>query len=331
MGRTALVLGSLTLALGASVVIAVMFGAVPFPAAAVIAALSGGADEPTRLIVLDIRLPRVLAAAIVGAALAAAGTLLQGLLRNPLADPYVTGSSAGGAVGAVGALALGLSGTWIPGLAFAGALSASLLVWRIARMGGHTTVLTVLLAGVVLSSFAAAAVTILLIASDRLGVRLRAVFDVLVGSVTTRSWYEVHAGLAIVAIGMALAVVVAPRLDAYAFGEEQAAALGVDTQRTTFAVLIACALLSGAAVALAGLVGFVGLVVPHAVRPLVGATHRRVVAAAALAGATTLVLADAGARVAFAPTEIPVGAVTGLVGGPFFLALLYRSHRPVRA
>lgn len=326
MPRTALVLASLALALGASVVLAVMYGAVALPASAILAALGGSGDDATRLIVTEIRLPRVLAAAVVGAALAAAGALLQGLLRNPLADPYVTGSSAGGAVGAVGAVVLGLAGAWVPALAFAGAFAASVLVWQLARIGGRTTVLTVLLAGVVLSSFAAAAVTILLVASDRIGVRLRAVFDVLVGSVTTRHWSEVQAALLVVMAGIILALVVAPRLDAYAFGEEQAAALGVDTQRTTFLTLAAAALLSGSAVALAGLVGFVGLVVPHAVRALVGAAHRRVIAASALLGAVTLVLADAGARVAFAPTEIPVGAVTGLVGGPFFLALLYRSR-----
>lgn len=331
MGRTALVLGALAVLLGASAVLAVAFGAVPIPPSQVLEALGGAAHDPARLIVRDIRLPRVIGAAIVGAALAVAGVLLQGLLRNPLADPYVTGTSAGGAVGAVGAVLLGLAGPLIAVSAFAGALAASLLVWQIARIGGRTTVLTVLLAGIVLSSFAAAAVTVMLVASDRLGVRLRSVFDVLVGSVTTRSWYELAPAAAVLLVGLAVALAVAPRLDAYAFGEEQAAALGVDTERTTFAVLAASALLAGAAVALAGLVGFVGLVVPHVARALVGAAHRRVVAVAALAGATTLVLADAAARVAFAPAEIPVGAVTGLVGGPFFLFLLHRSRGRTRA
>lgn len=331
MGRTAVVLGSLAALLGASVVLAVAFGAVPIPLPEVVEAFTGGADDPARLIVREIRLPRVIGAAIVGAALAVAGVLLQGLLRNPLADPYVTGTSAGGAVGAVGAVVVGLTGALVPLAAFAGALAASLLVWQVARIGGRTTVLTVLLAGIVLSSFAAAAVTVMLVASDRLGVRLRSVFDVLVGSVTTRSWYELAPAAAVLVIGLAVAIAVAPRLDAYAFGEEQAAALGVDTERTTFAVLTASALLSGAAVALAGLVGFVGLVLPHVARALVGAPHRRVVAVAALAGASTLVLADAAARVTFAPAEIPVGAITGLVGGPFFLLLLYRSRGRVRA
>ncbi len=306
-----------------------MFGAVPLAAADILGSFFGDADRTTTIIVRDIRFPRVVAAALVGGALAAAGALLQGLLRNPLADPYVTGTSAGGALGAVIAVALGLYGAWIPLLGFAGALGAVALVWQLARLGGRTTVLTVLLAGIVLSAFAGAAISFVLVATDRLGVRVRSVLDVLIGSVTARSAQEVIAAAAIVAVGLVLAILIAPRIDAYAFGEEQAAALGVDTQRTTWTVLLAAALLSGAAVAIAGLVGFVGLVVPHAMRAVVGASHRRLVATSALAGATALVLADAGARIAFAPTELPVGVITGLVGAPFFLLLLYRSRRTV--
>ena len=282
-------------------------------------------------IIRDLRLPRVLAAALVGAALAVAGVLLQGLTRNPLADPYVTGSSAGGALGAVAALAtLGpLAGAAIPVAAFGGSFLAVGAVWQLARLGGRTTVLTILLAGIVLTAFAGAIVTLLLVANDRLALRVRAVVDVLVGAVTIRSSGELVAAAVIVALGIALALAAAPRVDAYAFGEETAATLGVDTDRATLLVLASTALLSGAAVALAGLVGFVGLVVPHALRFVLGAAHRRLVAAAALAGACTLVLADAGARVALAPTELPVGAITGAVGAPFFLALLIRSRRVI--
>ena len=282
-------------------------------------------------IIRDLRLPRVLAAALVGAALAVAGVLLQGLTRNPLADPYVTGSSAGGALGAVAALAtLGpLAGAAIPVAAFGGSFLAVGAVWQLARLGGRTTVLTILLAGIVLTAFAGAIVTLLLVANDRLALRVRAVVDVLVGAVTIRSSGELVAAAVIVALGIALALAAAPRVDAYAFGEETAATLGVDTDRATLLVLASTALLSGAAVALAGLVGFVGLVVPHALRFVLGAAHRRLVAAAALAGACTLVLADAGARVALAPTELPVWAITGAVGAPFFLALLIRSRRVI--
>jgi iron complex transport system permease protein len=188
-------------------------------------------------------------------------------------------------------------------------------------------VLTVLLAGIILTSFASALVTLLLFASDRLALRLRAVLDILSGGVTVRATSELVIAAVVVACGLALAVVLGPRIDAFVFGEETAATLGVDPERTTILVIAAAALLTGAAVALAGLVGFVGLVVPHALRPLVGATHRTLAAASFLAGASVLVLADLGARSVFAPAELPVGVLTGILGAPFFLILLVRAGR----
>jgi iron complex transport system permease protein len=271
----------------------------------------------------------VLGAAIVGGALAAAGALLQGMLRNPLADPFVTGTSAGASLGAVLAVAVGLEPALVPLAAFGGAMGAIALVWRLARLGGRTTVLTVLLAGVVLTSFAGALVTFILVSSDRLALRLRAVLGWLQGGVSVIDWSELAVASAVVAVGVTGALLLAPRIDAYAFGEETAAALGVDLDRTTAAVLATTALLTGAAVAIAGLVGFVGLVVPHAVRFLLGATHRRLIIASVPAGAMALVLADLGARTALAPAELPVGVITGLVGAPFFLVLLVRSRREI--
>lgn len=327
--RSASILIALGVALAASVVIGILVGAVAIAPSDVAAALLGGGDGPTMTIVRDLRLPRVLAAALVGASLAVAGVLLQGLTRNPLADPYVTGSSAGAALGAVLAIALlgPLAGAVAPLAAFVGALAAVGGVWQLARLGGRTTVLTVLLAGIVMTAFAGAIVTLLLIASDRLALRIRAVLDVLVGAVSIRSAGELAVAGIVVAVGIALALALGPRVDAYAFGEETAATLGVDTDRTTAVILGAAALLTGAAVSLAGLVGFVGLVVPHALRPLVGASCRRLAAGSALAGAVALVLADAGARTALAPAELPVGVITGLVGAPFFLVVLVRSRR----
>lgn len=327
--RTLAVLAALGAALAASLVAGVLVGAVPIAPADILDALLGRGGSTESVIVRDLRLPRVLAAALVGGALAASGALLQGLLRNPLADPFVTGTSAGAALGAVGVLALGGAavGGLVPLAAFAGALVAVVLVWRLAQLGGRTTVLTVLLAGIVLTSFAGAVITVLIVASDRLALRLRAVLDVLVGGVTTRGSGELAVAAVIVAVGAVAALALAPRIDAYAFGEETAATLGVDTQRTTGAVLASTAMLTGAAVALAGLVSFVGLVVPHALRMVVGAGHRRLVAASFLGGAAALVLADIGARTLLAPGELPVGAITGLVGAPFFLALLVRSRR----
>ena len=162
-----------------------------------------------------------------------------------------------------------------------------------------------------------------------LALRLRAVLGWLQGGVSVISWGELATAAIVIGVGAACAVLLAPRIDAYAFGEETAAALGVDLDRTAAAVLATTALLTGAAVAIAGLIGFVGLVVPHALRFLLGATHRRLVIASLPAGATALVLADLGARTLLAPAELPVGVITGLVGAPFFLLLLVRSRRVI--
>ena len=329
MTRAAPAIAILAVALPVSLAAGILVGAVPIAPGDVLGALFGTADPSTATIIRDLRLPRVLAAALVGGALAVAGTLLQGLFRNPLADPYVTGTSAGAALGAVGVIALGgdLAATIVPIAAFAGALVSAIAVWQLARLGGRTTVLTVLLAGIILTSFAGALVTLLLFASDRLALRLRAVLDILSGGVALRATSELVVAAIVVALGVGLAIVLGRRIDAFVFGEETAATLGVDPERTTIAVIGAAALLTGAAVALAGLVGFVGLVIPHALRPVVGATHRTLAIASFLAGASVLVLADLGARSVFAPAELPVGVLTGLLGAPFFLLLLVRARR----
>jgi iron complex transport system permease protein len=326
--RTVTVFALLAAALVVSAAAGILVGAVAMPPGDVLSALLG-AEGTNGTIIRELRLPRVLGAAIVGGALAAAGALLQGMLRNPLADPFVTGTSAGASLGAVLAVAVGLEPALVPLAAFGGAMGAIALVWRLARLGGRTTVLTVLLAGVVLTSFAGALVTFILVSSDRLALRLRAVLGWLQGGVSVIDWSELAVASAVVAVGVTGALLLAPRIDAYAFGEETAAALGVDLDRTTAAVLATTALLTGAAVAIAGLVGFVGLVVPHAVRFLLGATHRRLIIASVPAGAMALVLADLGARTALAPAELPVGVITGLVGAPFFLVLLVRSRREI--
>src|SRR5438874_926311 len=327
--RAAPAIAVLALLLPISLAAGILVGAVPLAPGDVVAALLGQGDPVTGVIVRDLRLPRVVAASLVGGALAVAGALLQGLFRNPLADPYVTGTSAGAALGAVGMIALGtdIAATVVPLAAFIGALASALVVWQLARLGGRTTVLTVLLAGIVLTSFASALVTLLLFASDRLSLRLRAVLDVLSGGIAVRATSELWIAALVVGCGLGLAIVIGRRIDAFVFGAETAATLGVDPERTTVAVIGAAALLTGAAVALAGLVGFVGLVVPHALRPIVGATHRTLAIASFLAGASVLVLADLGARSAFAPAELPVGVLIGLLGAPFFLLLLVRARR----
>ncbi len=326
--RTTAVFALLAAALVVSAAAAIFVGAVAMSPGDVIGALFGR-DDVNGTIIRQLRLPRVLGAALVGGALAGSGVLLQGLLRNPLADPFVTGTQAGASLGAVIAVALGASTLVVPLASFAGAMLAIALVWRLARLGGRTTVLTVLLAGVVLTSFAGAVISLVLISSDRLSLRLRAVLGWLQGGVSVIDWSELAVATVVIATGVALALLLAPRIDAYAFGEETAAALGIDLDRTTGAVLATTALLTGAAVAIAGLVGFVGLVVPHALRFLLGATHRRLLVASLPAGAAVLVLADLGARTLLAPAELPAGVITGLVGAPFFLMLLVRSRRVI--
>jgi iron complex transport system permease protein len=326
--RTTAVFVLLAAALLVSAAAAIFVGAVAISPGDVVGALFGR-DDVNGTIIRELRLPRVLGAALVGGALAGSGVLLQGLLRNPLADPFVTGTQAGASLGAVIAVALGASAVIVPLASFAGAMLAIGLVWRLARLGGRTTVLTVLLAGVVLTSFAGAVITLVLVSSDRLSLRLRAVLGWLQGGVSVISWNELAVAALVIGAGAAVALFLAPRIDAYAFGEETAAALGIDLDRTTGAVLATTALLTGAAVAIAGLVGFVGLVVPHALRFLLGATHRRLLVASLPAGAAVLVLADLGARTLLAPAELPAGVITGLVGAPFFLVLLVRSRRVI--
>src|SRR3982074_1718631 len=214
--RTITVFALLAVALVVSAAAGILIGAVAISPGDVLSALLG-ADSTSGTIIRELRLPRVLAAA---------GALLQGMLRTPLADPFVTGTSAGASLGAVLAIALGFEPALVPLAAFAGAIAAIAVVWRLARLGGRTTVLTVLLAGVVLTSFAGALVTFVLVSNDRLALRVRSVLGWLQGGVSVISWNELAVAGVVVAIGVVSAILLAPRIDAYAFGEETAAALG---------------------------------------------------------------------------------------------------------
>lgn len=326
------VLAALALALFVAIVLAIGVGAVAIPPDRVLTTLLGGGDPAESAIILSLRLPRVLGAALVGAALAAAGALLQGLLRNPLADPYVLGTSAGASIGAViGLLIAGAAGFLVvPGLAFVGALLSIVIVWQLARVGPETSVVTLLLAGVVFSSFAGAIVTFFLVMSDRLQLRLATVLGWLMGGVSIVTWAQLAVSAALVGVALGVAIAIAWRLDALSLGEETAAQLGVDVEAVKRSVVAVAALLTAAAVSIAGLVAFVGLVAPHATRLIVGPAHLRLVPAAALVGAGFVVLADLVARVVLAPSELPMGVISGLVGGPFFFALLWRHRAAYR-
>jgi iron complex transport system permease protein len=272
--------------------------------------------------VRELRLPRVALAALVGAALGGSGAALQGVLRNALAEPYLLGVSGGAAVGAVAAVSLGVSAPGIlPLAAFGGAVTAAALVVAVARAGGSASDVRLLLtAGVVVGAFANAAVMVAL--ADAPPDRVRGALWWMMGSVAGASWSQV-AWLAIYAT-VALAALVAwgRDVDALALGDEPAAALGVDVGRAVWRVFFAASLLAAASVAAAGLVGFVGLVVPHLARAAGARAHRALVPAAAVGGAALVVAADLAARTLRAPVELPLGAVTALVGVPFFLSRL---------
>lgn len=297
-------------------------GAVALPPSAILDALQGQGDAATISIVRMLRAPRVALAALVGAGLSISGGALQGTLRNPLAEPYLLGVSGGAAVGAVLAMALGIHGPmWLTASAFGGAACATLVVTGLARVvGGSGDTRLLLMAGVVVGAFANAAILVAL--ADAPPDRLRGALWWMMGSAADGSWASVgRSGAAVVLFG-GLLVWRARELDVLALGSEPAAALGVDVDRAARRIFLLASWLAAATVAAAGLVGFVGLVVPNLARALGARRHRPMMLMSALYGATLLVAADVLARTVRAPAELPLGAVTALIGVPFFLVRL---------
>ncbi len=312
------------------------FGAQPISLARAL-----GGTEPDRTILVQLRLPRAVLAAIVGAALAGAGVALQALLRNPLAEPFVLGVSGGAALGgtlvilaataalrvfgpAAGAVA---SATPVAVGAIAGAGATAVVVFGLGRVAGRLVPETALLVGVVFNAFAAGVITVLrLLVPPEQAARL---LYWLLGAIGYESTRTLATGAAAVALALALLVLLSARLNLLTLADEEAASLGVDVRGTRAWVFFGASAATGAAVALAGMVGFVGLIVPHLLRRVIGPDNRLLIPASALFGASFLVLADALARLAFLPlgTEPPVGAVTAFLGGPFFLWLLRRNAR----
>lgn len=285
------------------------------------------ADET---ILLELRLPRVLGGALVGAALATAGVLFQGLLRNPLADPYIIGTSAGAGFAATVAILI-LPPASILGFgsvalsAFVGGLLAVLLVYRLARVDGCRSPVTLLLAGVVVNAVLGYLGSLSILLFEGSDFRLRQIFSWLMGGIAVYDLRQLLAVGPIIVAGIVAAHGLTVTLNALAVGEEGAQALGVDLDREVGRIIALGALLTGAAVSISGLIGFLGLAVPHILRLLVGPDHRRLLPASAVAGATLLVLADTAARSVAAPAELPVGIFTALSGGPLFLFLLRRN------
>jgi iron complex transport system permease protein len=319
--RALLVLALLAVLSLASIAVALAVGSLSVPLRDVFAAL-GGADTAARQIVLDLRLPRALAGFACGGLLALAGALMQVLLRNPLADPYVLGISGGAGVGALLAMLLGLAGLAVPGFSFAGALAAMLLVFGLAHGDGSWTQTRLLLTGVVVAAGCGAVVALILsIAPEQ---KIHGMLFWLMGDLSQA--VDVAPVLALLALALAGALPFARELNLLARGADQALALGVAVPKLRRLVYVVASLATAGAVTTAGSIGFVGLVVPHLARLAIGNDQRLLLPAAVLAGGSLLVLADTLARTIVAPVQLPVGVLTALIGVPVFLTLLGKGR-----
>ena len=285
------------------------------------------ADPTVTAVLWQVRFPRVVLGALVGACLGVGGALLQGMFRNPLAEPAVIGVSAGSALGAAAAIATGVAalGGWtVTAAAFAGGLLTTLLVYGVARSGGRIETVTLVLTGIAVNAVAGAGIGLATFLSTDAQIRSIAFWNL--GSLGGATWSAVATIAPAAAIGLVAAPWFARKLDLLALGEDVAGHLGVDVQRLRLTLVAVVALLTAAAVALAGILTFAGLVVPHVMRLWRGPRHRVLLPASALGGAIVLVASDLAARTLAAPAEIPLGVLTALVGGPFFFWLLVRTR-----
>jgi len=309
-------------------ILSMAIGSVFIPPTEVWRALMGvGSNETFRTILLDIRLPRTVLIALVGAALAGSGATYQGLFRNPLADPYLIGVASGAGLGAI----LAMSVKWpytmlgllaVPLAAFIASLLTVYLVYTFAHIGGTVPTTNLILAGVAVSSFATAITTFLMLHSSG---EVRRALGWLLGGVSLIGWDVTLALIPYLAIGMTMLVLTGYALNLLQFGDDQAAQMGLNVRRAKFMIIVAASLVTAAAVSFAGIIGFVGLVVPHIVRIWWGVDYRRLIPLSILGGASVLLFADVLARIVLAPQELPVGIVTALAGAPFFLWVLRRA------
>ncbi|PSJ59708.1 FecCD family ABC transporter permease [Mesorhizobium soli] len=291
-------------------------------------------SERDRIIVYDIRLPRVVLGVLIGSALAVSGAVMQGLFRNPLADPGLVGVSAGAGLGAIVVIVLGgtmlgpllaiLDIYTLPLAAFAGGLATTLILYRVATRRGQTSIATMLLAGIALGAMAGAFSGIMVyLADDR---QLRDLTFWGLGSLAGATWTKIAAAGPIIALALIASPFLARGLNALALGEAAAHHLGIPVQRFKNVAIVSVAAATGASVAVSGGIGFVGIVVPHLLRLLIGPDNRYLLPASALLGASMLLLADAISRIIVAPAELPIGIITAAVGGPFFLWILLRKR-----
>jgi iron complex transport system permease protein len=318
----------------AVILCSIAMGAVRVPIQAMLGAVLNqqhlSREQP--VILFQIRLPRILAATLVGAALSTAGLLFQGLFRNPLADPYVIGSSGGAILGAcVGMFVLpqlsvfGFSATAL--LAFAGSLLTIMLVYRLARVGGRTSVVTLLLAGFAVSTMLSYSSYFLEVLDEDYGTGMRVLASWLRGVIGVPRWGQLAVIAAMFLIAFAFCLPIARRLNTLALGDEYAQQLGLNVEHVHISIIVVGSLLTAAAVGLGGLISFVGLIVPHLARMVMGPDHFRMLPVTAISGAIFLVVTDTLARTILAPSEMPVGVLMACIGGPFFLYLLRRTRR----
>ncbi len=328
--------GVLSLLILACALVSLSLGPVGIPVshvASVILALlgiDGGEFSRTEQLVIEqIRLPRIVVGAAVGMALGVSGATMQGLFRNPMADPGIIGVSAGGAVGAVAAIALGATGLFflaLPTFAFVGAISATFLVYGIAAVGGHFSMATLLLAGVAVNAFLGAIVSaIIILLPDNEA--LREILFWLAGGLDSRSWEHVRISVPLIFGGAAVITLMARDLNLLTLGDDEARSMGVRVGYMRTVLMTAAALATGAAVAVSGTIAFVGLVTPHILRLVLGPDHRVLIPMSAIGGAIFVVVADTFARTVIQPAEFRVGVLTAFVGAPFFILLLIKNKR----
>jgi iron complex transport system permease protein len=332
--RTGIALAVLAVVLLLTVVVGVTCGAVHVPLDSIAAWIAHrhSLTQEESLILMQIRLPRVIAAAMVGAALSAAGLLFQGLFRNPLADPYVIGSSGGAVLGATIGMVLLPQVTWlgfsaIALLAFAGSVATIAVVYSLARVGGTTQVVTLLLAGFAVSTMLSYSSYFVEVLDRDYGFGLRVLASWLHGSIGVPRWSQLGAVSVLLLVSLGAAAMLSRRLNTLALGDEYAQQLGIHVERVRIAIIVVGSLLAAVAVSLGGLIGFVGLIIPHLARLISGPDHERLLPITVLTGASFVVLTDTLARTVMAPSEVPVGILMAFVGGPFFLYLLRRTKQ----
>ncbi|WP_212758596.1 FecCD family ABC transporter permease [Paenibacillus sinopodophylli] len=329
----------LMIACVAAVVLSVSIGSVPISPDRVLSVIadhilpwsvSTAATDVEARIIWEFRLPRALLGLVVGSSLGVAGAVLQAVVRNPLADPFVFGISSGASVAAVATLTLGLgvlTAISVPVAAFGGALATTLIVFALAQRRGRVTPGRLILAGVAMSYLLSSVTSYLVLRASAPGQGVSQVLSWLSGSLAAAEWVDLGIPAVVLVVATVVLILLARILNALLIGDETAASLGVDVGRFRLVMFVITSLLVGVAVAVSGAIGFVGLVVPHAVRMIVGSDHKWVLPTSALAGGLLLVVVDIAARLIIAPSELPVGLLTAAIGAPFFLWMLRQSSK----